>query len=124
MGEAEKRYEETIAEERKKGEVIFQDMVNEQKANAEQIFQDRIKEGRAEAEKQFKVEKLKGQEVAEATCTEMISTACQNVTLGTDSDEFCEEFFFFTGDLERRKREGRHLYAGFYDQVMGDRGGQ
>ena len=116
--EAEKQYQQTVDEQRENGEATFQDMVAEQRAEAEKVFQERIEEGRAEAEKQFKEERLKGEREGERTCSEMISTACQNVTFGSDSDEFCEDFFFFTGDLERKKREGRHLYGSFYDEVM------
>ena len=44
----------------------------------------------------------------EQQCTEMINMACQDVVEGTESEDFCEEFFFFTGDLsdeERRRRK-------------------
>ena len=92
-------------------------MVAEQRANAEEIFNERLEEGRVEAEKQFQIERLKGQEEGEAMCTGMITTACQNVTLGSESDEFCEEFFFFTGELDRKKRDGTHLYGTFYDKI-------
>jgi hypothetical protein len=42
-------------------------------------------------------------------CTDMIDMACQDVVEGSESEEFCEEFFFFTNDLseeelQRRKR--------------------
>lgn len=45
------------------------------------------------------------------------------MTLGSESDEFCEEFFFFTGELEeerRLKRGHRHLYGSFYQSVTTD----
>ena len=55
-------------------------------------------------------------------CTEMITVACQNVTLGSASDDFCEEFFFFTAplddeDFRRLKRQEDHLYGSFYKKV-------
>ena len=44
------------------------------------------------------------QDRGEEQCTEMINMACGDVIEGTESEEFCEEFFFFTGDLEKRKK--------------------
>jgi len=49
----------------------------------------------------------------------MINVACQNATEGTDSFDFCEEFFFFTDDLgedRRRKRQNDRLYGSFYNK--------
>ena len=87
------------------------------------MFNYRVAEGRAEAEKQFKEASLKGQDEGEKMCTEMITVACQNVTLGSDSDEFCEEFFFFTTEIDdqgrRLKRQNHHLYGSFYETVSG-----
>ena len=98
--------QETVAEERAKAEKVFQDRVAEERAKAEVEFNKRVAEGRIEGEKM---------------CTEMITVACQNVTLGSASDEFCEEFFFFTApidDDERRiKRQNDHLYGSFYQKV-------
>ena len=50
----------------------------------------------------------------------MIELACQNVTEGTDSDDFCLDFFFFTDEADekrRLKRQKEHLYGSFYSKV-------
>merc|ERR1711892_1250175 len=123
--EAERQYQETIDTERAKAEVEFQARVAEEREKAEKVFDDRVAEGRAEAEKQFKDASLKGQEEGEKMCTEMITVACQNVTLGSESDDFCEEFFFFTTELDddelgrRLKRQDHHLYGSFYQSISG-----
>ena len=96
-------FQERVAEERAKAEVVFQERVAEEKAKAEKLFNERVAEGRIEGEKM---------------CTEMITVACQNVTIGSASDEFCEEFFFFTDPLDKRlKRQNDHLYGSFYQKV-------
>jgi len=120
--DAERQYQETIDTERAKAEVTFQERVDEETAKAEKVFDDRVAEGRAEAEQQFKDASLKAQEEGEKMCTEMITVACQNVTLDSESDEFCEEFFFFTSELDdgrRLKRQNHHLYGSFYEKVSG-----
>lgn len=99
--------QDTVAEERAKAEKVFQETVDAEKAKAEKEFNKRVKEGQIEGEKM---------------CTEMITVACQNVTLGSASDEFCEEFFFFTAplddeDFRRLKRQDDHLYGSFYKKV-------
>ena len=67
--------------------------------------------------------RCQNQEEGEKMCTEMITVACQNVTVGSESDDFCEEFFFFTTALDderlRLKRQNHHLYGSFYDKVSG-----
>ena len=96
-------FQERVAEERAKAEVVFQERVDEEKAKAEKLFNERVAEGRIEGEKM---------------CTEMITVACQNVTIGSASDDFCEEFFFFTDPLDKRlKRQNDHLYGSFYQKV-------
>ena len=99
--------QDTVAEERAKAEKVFQETVDSEKAKAEKEFNKRVKEGQIEGEKM---------------CTEMITVACQNVTLGSASDDFCEEFFFFTAplddeDFRRLKRQDDHLYGSFYKKV-------
>jgi len=122
--EAERQYQETIDKERAKAEIEFQARVAEEREKAEKVFNDRVAEGRAEAEKQFREASRKGQEEGEKMCTEMITVACQNVTLGSESDDFCEEFFFFTDALDddelgrRLKRQDQHLYGSFYQSVI------
>ena len=46
----------------------------------------------------------------------MINVACQNSTEGSETADFCEEFFFFTDDFDerRRKRQNSNLYSQFY----------
>ena len=76
--------------------------------------------GRADAEKQFQEAVEEGREEGEKMCTEMITVACQNVTEFSTSDDFCEEFFFFTtaiDDVKRLKRQNNHLYGSFYQKV-------
>ena len=34
----------------------------------------------------------------------MITMACEDVVLGSESDEFCDEFFFFTSDLSEEEK--------------------
>lgn len=117
---AEEEYQQTIVDERARAEAIFQKRVAEERAQAEKVFQDRVAKGREEAEKAFREEKSKAEIEGEKRCTEMINIACQNVTVGSESDDFCEEFFFFTGDLDdgkRIKRQNHHLYGSFYDKV-------
>ena len=79
--------------------------MDEEKAKAEKLFNERVTEGRLEGEKM---------------CSEMITVACKNVTIGSSSDEFCEEFFFFStalDDVKRLKRRDDHLYGSFYQKV-------
>ena len=45
---------------------------------------------------------------------DMINMACESVQPDTESEEFCDEFFFFTGDLdeeERKRRKRLGLYV-------------
>lgn len=120
--EAERQYQNRIQEERDKGEKIFQDTVAEERAKAEKVFQETVDSEKAKAEIEFKKRVTDGQIEGEKMCTEMITVACQNVTLGSASDEFCEEFFFFTAplddeDFRRLKRQDDHLYGSFYKKV-------
>merc|ERR1712062_73776 len=119
---AERQYQNRIQEEREKGEKIFQDTVAEERAKAEKVFQDTVDTEKAKAENEFNKRVKEGQIEGEKMCTEMITVACQNVTLGSASDEFCEEFFFFTAplddeDFRRLKRQDNHLYGSFYKKV-------
>ena len=44
----------------------------------------------------------------------MINMACESVEPDTESEEVCDEFFFFTGDLdeeERKRRKALGLYV-------------
>jgi len=53
-------------------------------------------------------------ERGEEQCTDMINMACESVEPDTESEEFCDEFFFFTGDLdeeERKRRKALGLYV-------------
>ena len=54
------------------------------------VFQERVAEEKAKAEIEFNKRVAEGREEGEKMCTEMITVACQNVTLGSSSDEFCE----------------------------------
>ena len=101
---------------------ILQDTVAEERAKAEKVFQETVDSEKAKAEIEFKKRVTDGQIEGEQMCTEMITVACQNVTLGSASDEFCEEFFFFTAplddeDFRRLKRQDDHLYGSFYKKV-------
>ena len=51
-------YNETIAEEKAKGEVILQEMVDEGRAEAEKVFQEMVAKGREEGEKQYQVQQI------------------------------------------------------------------
>lgn len=115
--EAERIYQETIQEERKKAEKILQDKVKEEVEKAEVLFAQKVKEGREEAERIFEERAIEGEEEGERICTEMITVACNNATTDSQSDFFCEEFFFYIQPLEderRRKRQNRRLYGSFY----------
>ena len=37
----------------------------------------------------------------------MINMACESVQPDTEREEFCDEFFFFTGDLDEEERKRR-----------------
>ena len=79
--------------------------MEEEKAKAEKVFQDTVDAAQVEGEKM---------------CTEMITVACKNSTEFSTSEEFCEEFFFFTtaiDDVKRLKRQNNHLYGSFYQKV-------
>ena len=73
----------------------------------EQRGEEEKKKVKAELEERGRKLKDRGEE----QCTEMINQACADVVEGTESEEFCEEFFFFTTELteeelKRRKRLG------------------
>ena len=117
--EGERRYQQTILDERAKAEKILKDTVEAGRAEAEVIFAQEVAKGRAEAERLYAERALEGREKGEKICSEMINVACQNATEGTDSFDFCEEFFFFTDDLgdeRRRKRQNDRLYGSFYNK--------
>ena len=84
------------------------------------MLNEEVAAGRAEAEKKLNDRVAKGEQM----CTDMITVVCQNVTLGSESDDFCEEFFFFTDALDddelgrRLKRQDQHLYGSFYQSVI------
>ena len=86
------------------------------------LFQEEVAKGRAAAEKEFNERVSAARIDGEKMCAEMIGVACQNVTLGSASDEFCEEFFFFINPLDddefkRSRRQDDHLYGSFYQRV-------
>ena len=137
--EGERQYQQTILEERAKAEKILKDTVEAGRAEAEVIFAREVAKGREEAERLYAERALEGREKGEKICSEMINVACQvhifylvniwcifminvacqNATEGTDSFDFCEEFFFFTDDLgedRRRKRQNDRLYGSFYNK--------
>ena len=137
--EGERQYQQTILEERAKAEQILKDTVEAGRAEAEVIFAREVAKGREEAERLYAERALEGREKGEKICSEMINVAChvhifylvniwcifminvacQNATEGTDSFDFCEEFFFFTDDLgedRRRKRQNDRLYGSFYNK--------
>ena len=117
--EGERQYQQTIVEERAKAEKILQDTVEAGRAEAEVIFAQEVAKGRAEAERLYSERADEGRVKGEKICSEMINVACQNATEGTDSFDFCEEFFFFTDDLgdeRRRKRQNERLYGSFYNK--------
>lgn len=63
---------------------------------------------------EFEKRGRKLKEKGEEQCTDMINMACQNVIEGSESEEFCEEFFFFTTELsdeELRRRKRLGLYT-------------
>ena len=70
-------------------------------------FEERGEEAMKTIESEFRERGRKLQERGEEQCTEMINMACEDVVEDTESEEFCDEFFFFTGDLEERKRRKR-----------------
>ena len=119
--EAEKEYASVIGEEKAKAEGIYNETVAKEREKADKLFNEMVEKGREEAEKQFNDAVAEGREEGEKMCTDMISVACTNVTEGTDSDDFCLDFFFFTSDLdgERRRKRGdsNHLYGDFYTWI-------
>ena len=66
-----------------------------------------------EIEAEFRDRGRKLQIRGEEQCTEMVTMACADVVEGSESQEFCEEFLFFTGDLEKRKRRKRLNFGKF-----------
>lgn len=74
-------------------------------------FEERGEKERDNIEKEFRDRGERARERGEEQCTDMINMACENVTEGTESEDFCLEFLFFTGDIgeEERKRRRRRL---------------
>jgi len=114
--EGERVFQDTLTEERAKAEQILKDSVLEGREQAEEVFAQEVAKGRAEAERLYAERAAQGTEEGEKICTQMINVACQNSTEGTDTADFCEEFFFFTDDFDerRRKRQNSDLYSKFY----------
>ena len=74
-------------------------------------FEERGEQEMKKIEAELRARGVKLRDSGEEQCTDMINMACQDVVEGTESEEFCEEFFFFTNDLSedeirRRKRLG------------------
>ena len=85
-------------------------------------FEEKVQEEKRKIKEEYverrKILEKEGQDL----CTDMIDMACKNVIEGSESDEFCEEFFCFTSELEdgaRLKRQNHHLYGSFYQKVRG-----
>ena len=77
-------------------------------------FEERGEEEMKKVEAELRARGTKLRDRGEEQCTEMINMACQDVVQGSESEEFCEEFFFFTNDLseeELRRRKRLGLYT-------------
>jgi len=118
-GEVERKTIEL--ELRKRGEVEAVDIREEFEERGRNLEATIRKEFEKRGEEEMK--KIEGElrargntlrDSGEEQCTEMINMACQDVVEGSESEEFCEEFFFFTGDLseeELRRRKRLGLYS-------------
>ena len=116
---AEIQYTKIIQQGRDEAEAMLQKRLKDEVAKAEVIFQEKVTMGKAEAERIFLEQKEIGEAEGEKMCREMIDVACQNVTEGSASDDFCLEFFFFTDtDFRRLKRQPESIYGSFYDTVF------
>lgn len=119
MGELERKTVEL--ELRKRGEVEAVTIREEFEARGAKIeteiraeFEERGEEERKKIEEEFIARGEAVRDKGESKCTEMINMACEDVVEGTESEEFCEEFFFFTADLtdeERKRRKRLGLYV-------------
>ena len=69
-----------------------------------QEFEERGEKIKEEVEQEFREKGNKLRDEGEDQCTEMINMACEDVVLGSESDEFCDEFFFFTSDLSDEEK--------------------
>jgi len=99
---------------RKRGEVEAQEILAEFEARGAELektitkeFEDRGAEVMKEVEKELTERGRKLQLEGEDTCTDMITMACEDVIVGSESDEFCEEFLFFTDTIDKKKRKKR-----------------
>ena len=115
-GEVERKSVEL--ELRKRGEVEgvaireeFEERGRNLEAEIRKEFEERGEQIRAEVERELREKGVRLRDEGEEQCTEMITMACEEVVPGSESDEFCEEFFFFTGDLsdEEKKRLRRKI---------------
>jgi len=73
-------------------------------------FEERGEKIKTEVEQEFRDKGNRLRDEGEDQCTEMINMACEDVIEGSESDDFCQEFFFFTSDLsDEEKRRLRRL---------------
>ena len=113
----EVKRKEIELELRKRGEVEavqireeFEERGRLLEAQLRQEFEERGEKIKAEVEAEFREKGNKLRDEGEEQCTDMINMACEDVVLGSESDEFCDEFFFFTSDLsDEEKRRLRRL---------------
>ena len=118
-GEIEKKTIEL--ELRKRGEVEavaireeFEERGRQLEVTIRKEFEKRGEEEMKKVEAELRARGVRLRDQGEEQCTEMINMACQDVVEGTESEEFCEEFFFFTSDLsedEIRRRKRLGLYT-------------
>ena len=55
-------------------------------------------------ETEFRARGRELEERGEQQCTAMVRLACTGAVEDTESEEFCEEFLFFTEELDKKKR--------------------
>merc|ERR1711892_1248916 len=106
---------------RKRGEVEavtireeFEERGRQLEGTIRKEFEDRGEEEMKKIEAELRARGTKLRDRGEDQCTDMINMACQDVVEDTESEEFCEEFFFFTNDLsedELRRRKRLGLYT-------------
>jgi len=106
---------------RKRGEVEavtireeFEERGRQLEGTIRKEFEDRGEEEMKKIERELRARGTKLRDRGEEQCTDMINMACQDVVEGSESEEFCEEFFFFTNDLsedELRRRKRLGLYT-------------
>jgi len=117
-GEVERVTIELELRKRGEGEAIairkeFEDRGAELEGTITKEFEDRGAIKMKEIEAEFIERGRKLQQRGEEQCTDMINMACEDVVEGTESEDFCEEFLFFTQDLEKRKRRKRLGFSQF-----------